>query len=214
MALAGAPRVAGEARPLQSIGIEAANALVGPGGGVRPGVGEERDSAAVALLAAAVCGRRPLDDLAEDVVERTEDLAGGGVTAGLELARLPVVALAAILGRHEEGDGEPMVLEGVLVGLVRRVALVAADGAFRMPARGALLHDAGRGGFLVALDARLALGREGGERIGGGLRGLGLPGAESGAAKSAAARVTTSEILSVFTAFPLSTHRCRECGRV
>jgi acetoacetate decarboxylase len=53
----------------------------------------------VALLAAGVDRRRAADHLAEQVVERAQDLPGLGVVGAVHLLELLLVALGAVLGR-------------------------------------------------------------------------------------------------------------------
>ena len=155
-----------EQEPLRAVGVEAADAVVGPGGGVEFAAPQDLDHAAVALDASAVGGGRTLDHLAQNVVEGAEDLSGRGVVAGLELLGLLVVARRTVLGRHQHRDGEPVVDKGVLVRLVRLVALVAPNGVLGVPAGGPLLDHHRRGRDLMALDAGLALGGKTHDQIG------------------------------------------------
>src|SRR5208283_784323 len=57
------------ATALAAVGIDAANAAVGPGGGIEFSFAEIFHFAAVALAAAVICRRTTLDNFAEHVVQ-------------------------------------------------------------------------------------------------------------------------------------------------
>src|SRR4030067_72026 len=125
---------AGGACALRTVGVDAADAGVRPGGGIEIGVGQNFSRRAVALPATVHRRRRlaaefgvALDHLGERVVERTENLRRLGMVALGELIGFLRMTARAVLGRDDHRNSEVIVLDGVRIALLRIVAFVAAD---------------------------------------------------------------------------------------
>ena len=93
-----------------------------------------------------------LDDLRQDVVQRTEDPTGLGVVGADELPDFLLMAASAVQRADDDGDQMIVVLEGVGVARLGCVALVAADVGAEVLAGSPLLIE-GRVVILVALDS-------------------------------------------------------------
>src|SRR5208282_4175665 len=151
----GMPSVARGAGAFAAVGIHAADAAVGPGGRIEAAVAEILHFASMALAASVVRRGSPFHNFAKHVVQRADELRGGGVVTLFKLLDFSGVAARAIVGRHDHGYLVAVMLErGGVLG-VRLVAGVAIDALFGVCAGLPLLHDPGsrRG---VAFDAGLA----------------------------------------------------------
>ena len=111
------PTMARRAGAEAAVRIDPTDARIGPASGRRATLvltfGVELQLAAVALLAAGVDGSRSADDLAEQIVERAQDLTGLGVVRAVHLLELGLMAGRAVFGRHHDGDELALVLEGI-----------------------------------------------------------------------------------------------------
>src|SRR5208337_4089997 len=81
----GMPPVARGAGAFAAVGIHAADAAVRPGGGVEAALTEMLHFAAMALAAAVVRRGPAFHNFTEHVVQRTDELRGGGVMAFFKL---------------------------------------------------------------------------------------------------------------------------------
>src|SRR5215467_8411195 len=142
---------------LRSIRIEPPDTFVGPCGWVQFPLSNHLHFAAVTLLAAHGSGRRAFYIFSQHIVERTEDLPGLCVMAGLEFVGLLRVACAARLRRNHDRYAVVVMIEGVRPRFVCLVALIAADADLSVAAGGPLLHCQRRRSGLVACNARLTL---------------------------------------------------------
>jgi hypothetical protein len=119
--------VASGAAARAAIGIDAADAGIGPGRRIEFAARQNLDGGAMALEAADCDCRRPAEHFAEEVIERGENFSGLGVMASLLLVDLFLVTTAAILGRYNDGNRRAIVLERVHIGLLGAVAVVTID---------------------------------------------------------------------------------------
>src|SRR5215510_16493544 len=111
----------------------------------------------MALFAAHGSSSRAFHVFAQHIVERTEDLSGLRVMAGLEFVSLLRMACTARLRRDHHRYAVAVMIEGVRPGLVCLVAFVATDADLRVATGGPLLHGQRRGSALVTGNARLTL---------------------------------------------------------
>ena len=147
-------QVAGGAGALGTIRIDAADAGVRPARLVQRAVRVHAHDGAMTGAAThrgdrrgAGQRRRAFDDLGEHVVERAEDVAGGGMMAAVELLDLFLVTLRTVLRRNDHRDDEILVHDRVFVVPVRLVAFIAADVRAEMLGMSPLVVDAR--GFLA-----------------------------------------------------------------
>src|SRR4030042_1192616 len=146
----GVPRVAGIARSLGAVWIEAAHAAVWPSVGIDNGlligpladnfalaVAYEPDDAAVTLPAAingvGFVRGCPCNLVGKHVVQTGEDLSGLRVVAGRELAAFLVVALRAVAWRHPHRHPCALMHPGIRLALLGAVAIDASDIFLRVP---------------------------------------------------------------------------------
>ena len=149
--------VAGGTGAPGAVRIHPAHAGVGPGVGSGPAAGVDFYLGTVALPAGGVHCRLTAHHLAEQVVERAEDLPSLGVVRALLLVELLVMAAGAVLGRDNHRDGEPFVLPRIDIVGIGLMAGIAVDVVLAV--LGLLpLGDDPLGDEAVALDAPLALG--------------------------------------------------------
>src|SRR5499427_5072846 len=134
------PAVADRTGALRSIGVEASDAFVGPGGWVQFSFPKNLHFAAVAFFAAHGSSSRAFHVFAQHIVERTEDLSGLRVMACLEFVSLLGMACAACLRRNHHRYAVAVMIEGVRPRLVCLVAFVTADADLCVAAGGPLLH--------------------------------------------------------------------------
>src|ERR1019366_3881636 len=153
----GVTAMADRAGALAAIGVDAANAFVGPGRGIQFPISDHLDHAAMTLPATVNRGLRALDGVAQHIVQRAENLARLCVMAFFEFFRLLRMTRPAHFGRHYDRDPRAEVLEGVGPVLGRLVALIAANAADGVLALRPSLHGQRDGLVLVALYAGLAL---------------------------------------------------------
>src|SRR5262249_8608708 len=133
--------MAGAAASPAAVGIDASDAGVGPRRRIELAARQHRDGRAGALEAAAGDRRRAAYHLAEEIVERGEDLAGAGMMAALLLVDLLLMTARAVLGRHDHGDAEAVVLEGVRIAGLGAMAVEAVHALLAVGAEAPLLRE-------------------------------------------------------------------------
>src|SRR5262252_1807826 len=153
------PAVADRTGALRSIGVEASDAFVWPGRRVQFSFSKNLHFAAVAFFAAHGSSRRAFHVFAEHIVERTENLSGLRVMAGLEFVSLLGMACAARLWRDHHRYAVAVMIECVRPCLVGLVTFVAADADLCVAAGSPLLHGQRRSPGLVAGNTRLTFFR-------------------------------------------------------
>jgi len=125
----GVPRMAGVAGALGTVGVDPADAGVGPALLVqaigRSGI--QLHLGAVAALAAEDRHGRAGQHVGQVRVLRLQNQPRRGVVGGAHLGRLPLVAAAAIRGRDQRGDADVVVDEAVGVTRLGPVAVQAGD---------------------------------------------------------------------------------------
>ena len=94
------------------------------------------------------------NDLSEHIVERAEDESSLGVTGGLELGHLVLVTPSTVTRADDDGNGLAVMVEGVDVAFLRRVAFKTADVGAEVQTVAPLRIDRWVL-LLMALDARL-----------------------------------------------------------
>ena len=146
--------MAGGARTLRSVRVDASDSGVGPGRGIQLAPPEHLDHTAVALPAAAHGrgtdavweSRRdhpaiPFHDFSQNIVEGAEYPPASRVMRLCKLLCFLGVAASAVPGGDDRGDPVTLVLEGVGFALLGHVAFVAPDAGPVMPAAAPLLID-------------------------------------------------------------------------
>ncbi len=106
---------------------------------------------------------RPLDRLRQEIVERSQDVAGLRVVAGRELRRLGRMAARAVARRHDRRDLLPVVREDVGVLRLGLVTIDTGDALLGVRGTGPVLDDA-LGRLRVAVDALSGSRRRGNRR--------------------------------------------------
>src|SRR5262249_42238791 len=138
------PSMARGATALAAVGIHAADAAVGPRGGIEPPVSAVFHNAPVTLAAAVVGRRAAFDDFSDHVVERADEFRGVGVMALFKLAYLWCVAASAVVRRDDYGDLVAVVFKRRWIVLARLVARIAVHARFGVCAGFPLLDNARR----------------------------------------------------------------------
>jgi hypothetical protein len=129
------------ATALAAIGIDAADAAVRPRGGIEFAVSQGFHFTAMALPAAVVRSGSAFDDFTEHVIERTDELSGGGVVRLFELLHFRGVTAGAIVRRNDDGDFLAVVVERGGIAGVRLMAGVTVDATFGVRAGLPLIDD-------------------------------------------------------------------------
>ena len=133
----------GAAAARAAIGIDPADAGIGPGRRVELAVRQYLYCRSMALKTADHDRRRSSDNFAEEIVERGKNFSGAGVMAAFLLIDFALVAARAVLRRYDHGDRRTVVLEGIGVGFFRTMAVVAADALLGVSAIAPVLSQSG-----------------------------------------------------------------------
>jgi hypothetical protein len=150
------PSVTGGTASLAAVGIDASDAAIRPGREVELAVPYIFHFTAVALAAAIHSGRPTFYDFTQHVVERADEVGSVGVAALFELVHFGLVAAGTVIGSHDHGDLQAVVIKGSGVTRVGLVAGITIHARLSVGAT-APLFDGARGAGAVTLQTLLAL---------------------------------------------------------